>query len=188
MDKISLPGGKYDIIYADPPWQYKTYSGDLVTPYPIMKDEDIYSMPVQEITNDNCILLMWVTFPKLIEGIETMQRWGFTYKTCAFAWIKTNKKFNPKQFTFLPEDNFSSFWGMGYWTRANAELCLLGTVGKPKRVSKSVHQVIYEPIEKHSKKPDCVRDKIVELCGDLPRIELFARQKTPGWVTWGNEV
>ena len=188
MDKISLPGGKYDIIYADPPWQYKTYSGDLVTPYPIMNDEDIYSMPVKKIASDNCVLLIWVTFPKLIEGIETIKRWGFTYKTCAFVWIKTNKNYNTKQVTFIPEDSFSTFWGMGYWTRANAELCLLATIGKPKRISKAVHQVVYEPIQRHSKKPDCVRDKIVELCGDLPRIELFARQKTPKWNVWGNEV
>jgi N6-adenosine-specific RNA methylase IME4 len=159
VDKIRLPRGKYNIIYADPPWTYKAWSkkGEGRTAshhYDVMVDEDIYNMPVQKIANDNCILLLWVTFPKLLEGIETMKRWGFTYKTCAFAWIKTNKNYNTKQFTFLPEDSFSSFWGMGYWTRANAELCLLGTVGKPKRVSKSVHQVIYEPIEKHSKKPN----------------------------------
>ena len=90
--------------------------------------------------------------------------------------VKKNKK----------ADSF--FWGLGYWTRSNNEICLLATKGKPKRVSKSVHQIIYEPIGKHSKKPVVVRDKIVELCGDLPRIELFARETSPGWDVWGNEV
>ena len=95
---------------------------------------------------------------------------------------------NINQISFIPTDSFNSFWGMGYYTRSNTELCLLATKGKPQRVSKSVHQLVYEPIRKHSQKPDCVRDRIVELCGDLPRIELFARQKIQGWDSWGNEI
>ena len=101
---------------------------------------------------------------------------GFTYKTCGFSWIKKNKKAD------------SLFWGLGYWTRANNEICLLGTKGKPKRVSKGVHQVVIDKISSHSKKPDIVRDRIVELCGDVPRIELFARQRYEGWDSWGNEI
>ena len=105
-----------------------------------------------------------------------MEQWGFTYKTVAFVWVKQNKK----------ADNL--FWGMGHWTRSNAELCILATKGNPKRLSASVHQVIMSHIEKHSKKPDETRKRIVELVGDLPRVELFARQKTDGWDVWGNEV
>lgn len=105
-----------------------------------------------------------------------MEAWGFVYKTVAFVWIKKNKKAD------------SLFWGMGYWTRANAELCMLATAGQPKRRSASVHQVILSPIEEHSKKPDVVRERIVELLGDLPRVELFARKKTEGWDAWGNEI
>ena len=82
----------------------------------------------------------------------------------------------------------SLFWGLGHWTRANAELCLLATRGSPRRQSAAVHQVILSPVEEHSKKPDAVRDRIVALMGDLPRVELFARQATPGWDIWGNEV
>ena len=82
----------------------------------------------------------------------------------------------------------SFFWGMGNWTRSNAELCLLATKGNPKRQSKSVHQIIVSPIEEHSKKPDEARKRIVELMGDVPRIELFAREHTPGWDVWGNEA
>ena len=80
------------------------------------------------------------------------------------------------------------FWGLGHWTRANAEICIIATKGKPKRISKSVHSIIDAPVEEHSKKPDEIRDRIVELMGDLPRIELFARAETPGWDVWGNEV
>lgn len=98
------------------------------------------------------------------------------YKTIAFVWIKQNKKAN------------SLFWGMGYWTRSNAEFCILATRGSPKRQSARVHQVIVSHIEEHSKKPQEARERIVQLMGDVPRIELFARQKTPGWDVWGNEV
>ena len=123
-----------------------------------------------------CVLFMWFTLPKLNEFMTVINGWGFTYKTCGFSWMKKNKKSD------------SLFWGLGYWTRANNEICLLATIGKPKRVSSSVHQIIYEPVEQHSKKPDCVRDKIVKLCGDVPRIELFARRETQGWDVWGNEI
>ena len=98
---------------------------------------------------------------------------GFTYKTVAFTWVKKNKKAD------------SWFWGMGYWTRANAEICLLATKGKPTRASSAVHQVVDARIMKVLKKPDEVRERIVKLCGDLPRIELFAREKTNGWAACG---
>lgn len=179
---IKFPNKKYNIIYADPPWTFKTYSEkgkekkSAENHYDCMNIEDIYSLPVQDIADDNCVLMLWVTYPLLKEGLQTIEEWGFTYKTCGFSWVKKNKK----------ADSF--FWGLGYWTRANNEICLLATKGKPSRVSKSVHQIVYEPISKHSKKPDCVRDKIVGLCGDLPRIELFARQTAEGWDSWGNEV
>lgn len=182
---------KYNIIYADPPWTFKTYSEkgkEKKSPenhYSCMKIEDIYNLPVNELAADDCVLFLWVTNPMLIEGLRTIERWGFTYKTVGFSWYKRNKK----------ADSF--FWGLGYWTRANVELCLLATKGKPIRVSKGVHQVIDEfidteqvktIIEGHSKKPDVIREKIVSLCGDLPRIELFSRQKPDGWDVWGNEV
>ena len=178
---IPFPNKKYNIIYADPAWSFKTYSdkGKDRSPdkhYSVMSLQDIKDLPIQDIVNDNCILFMWVTFPLLKEGFEVIDAWGFTYKTVAFNWVKKNKKTN------------SWFWGLGYWTRANAELCLLATRGTIKRQSASVHQVIDTPIEKHSKKPDIVRDKIVELVGDLPRIELFARETADGWDSWGNEV
>ena len=182
---MKLPKKKYNIIYADPPWKFKYYSKDVTKVkdsrapdmhYGCMSSDDIYKLPVQDITDENCVLMMWVTYPLLKEGIKTMEEWGFTYKTCGFSWIKKNKKSD------------SLFWGMGYWTRANNEICLLGTKGKPKRHSRGVHQVVMSKIQRHSQKPDVVKDRIVELCGDVPRIELFARQATKGWDVWGNEA
>ena len=178
---MNLPNKKYNIIYADPPWTFKTWSNkgkgkSAEQYYDCMTIDAIQTLPVNEIADENCILFIWVTYPKLIEGIETISKWGFTYKTCAFSWIKKNKKAD------------SLFWGLGYWTRANNEICLLATKGKPKRVGKGVHQVVMDKIREHSRKPDCVRDRIIELCGNLPRIELFARQETEGWDVWGNEV
>ena len=178
---IPLPNKKYNIIYADPPWTFKTYSnrGKQKSPeqhYDCMDIKDIQSLPIKEISRDNAILFLWVTYPTLIHGIETIRHWGFDYKTCAFSWIKKNKKSD------------SLFWGLGYWTRSNNEICLLATKGKHKRMSAKVHQVVHEPLREHSRKPDCIRNKIVELCGDLPRIELFARQRVEGWDCWGNEI
>lgn len=171
---------KYNIIYADPPWSYKdkALAGNrgACCKYSTMSTEDISKLPIKDISADDCVLFMWVTMPKLNECFSLISAWGFEYKTCAFTWVKRNKKSN------------SWFFGMGRWTRANAEVCLLATKGKPKRVSASVSSIVDERIERHSKKPDIVRDRIVELCGDLPRIELFARNTTPGWDVFGNQV
>ena len=144
--------------------------------YPTMSLEDIKELPVGNMADKDCTLFMWTTRPLLSDCFSVLSSWGFQYKTVAFVWIKLNKKSN------------TLFWGMGHWTRANAELCILATKGHPKRISAKIHQVIMSRIEEHSKKPGETRNRIVELIGDLPRIELFARNKTDGWDTWGNEV
>lgn len=172
---------KYKIIYADPPWQYKVYSEkgkgrSAENHYPTMSIEDICKLPIKDLADEDCVLFIWMTFPTLKEGFKVIEEWGFKYKTVAFVWVKQNKK--------TP----SLFWGLGFWTRANAEICILATKGKPKRISAKVHQVIISPIEEHSKKPDETRKRIVELIGDVPKIELFARQKVANWDSWGNEI
>ena len=163
---------KYNIVYADPPWSYKdkALAGNrgACCKYETQDQKWIESLDVKSICADDCVLFLWVTMPKLNEVFSLIDKWGFEYKTCAFTWVKKNKK-SP-----------SWFWDMGRWTRANAEICLLATKGKPKRISAGIHSVIDTPIEGHSKKPDITRDRIVDLCGDLPRIELFARQKHVG--------
>ena len=174
---------KYQIIYADPPWQYKVWSKkgngrSAESHYRTMNIEDIINLKefINKISDKNCILFIWVTYPCLKEALKVIDAWGFKYKTCGFTWVKKNKKSD------------SWFCGMGYWTRANSELCLIATKGKVKRISKKVHQIIDTPIEQHSRKPAIVRDKIIELVGDLSKIELFAREKVPGWDAWGNEI
>lgn len=171
---------KYNVIYADPPWKYNTWRDGMGTAekhYPTMKVESIVEMQniIKNISEKDCILFLWVTFPCLLEGLKVMKEWGFKYKTCGFNWIKRNKV----------SDTW--FFGMGHWTRANSELCLIGTKGTIKRKSNKVSQIIDTHIEEHSKKPNIVRERIVELVGDLPRIELFARQTSEGWDSWGNE-
>ena len=141
-----------------------------------MTDEQLYQLPVSTLAAENSVLFLWCTFPKLPEGLKVIEKWGFSFKTVAFVWIKQNR--SGKGF----------FLGLGWWTRSNAEICLLAVKGKPKRKSAAVRQLIFSPVEQHSKKPDAVREQIVALMGDLPRIELFARQSAPGWDVWGNEV
>ena len=141
-----------------------------------MSIDELCALPVETLAEKDCLLFLWATFPQLPEALRLIQAWGFTFKTVAFVWLKLNKK-SP-----------TWFYGLGYWTRDNAEICLLAKRGKPKRRSAGVHQFIISPVEEHSKKPDVTRDKIIELAGDLTRVELFARQKTPGWDVWGNEV
>ena len=169
---------KYKVIYADPPWRYerKNVSGAAEKHYSTMSLDDIKSLPVDNLADEDCVLFLWITFPMLCEAWGVIESWGFRYKSVAFVWIKQNRKAP----TF--------FWGMGNWTRSNAELCLIATKGNPKRQSKSVPQIIVSPIEEHSKKPGEARKRIVELMGDVPRIELFAREHTPGWDVWGNEA
>lgn len=173
---------KYKIIYADPPWHYNArnnpntkFSRGVHSRYPTMSVEEICSLPVANLADENSALILWVTFPRLKEGFRVMEAWGFRYVTVAFNWFKANKSGTP-------------FFGVGYYTKSNSEIALLGIKGKMPPVSNYVSQVVVSNREEHSKKPDIVRDKIVELFGDLPRIELFARQKTDGWDAWGNEV
>lgn len=141
-----------------------------------MKTEDIKNLPVKDIIDSDCMLFLWVTFPRLKEGLDVMEAWGFQYKTLGFSWIKTNPK------------NGKPFFGIGYYTKSNCEVCLLGVKGKPIKVSNSVSSVVLSPKLRHSEKPSIIREHIVRLCGDIPRVELFARSKTIGWDTWGNEL
>ncbi|KPJ65316.1 MAG: DNA methyltransferase [Coxiella sp. DG_40] len=169
---------KYQIIYADPPWNYADQGcqGTMANHYSGMKIEEICTLPIQKITDRNCILFLWATYPMLKEALRVIESWGFIYKTIAFQWLKLNPK------------NLGWFYGLGHWTRGNTEPCLLATKGKPKRIATDVFQIIDSPRMKHSKKPKEARKKIIRLVGDLPRIELFAREKTEGWDVWGNEV
>jgi N6-adenosine-specific RNA methylase IME4 len=180
---MTLP--KFSVIYADPPWSYsdRGCNGAAAAQYALLKNRDIAALPVHRLAADDCVLFMWATYPLLPEALATIEGWGFGYKSIAFQWVKLNRKAQ------------TPFYGLGRWTRGNTEPCLLATRGKPKPVSKSVSQLIFEeplileaPLQQHSAKPSVARDKIVELMGDVPRLELFARGATPGWTATGLEL
>lgn len=176
---VDFPNKKYDIIYADPPWSYndKANAGKRGAShkYDTQSIDWIKNLPVQSIASENCALFLWVTMPKLNEVFDVIDAWGFRYKTTAFVWVKKNKKAD------------TLFMGMGRWTRANSELCLIATRGKPKRINAGVHSIVIDNIREHSRKPDEVSKRIVLLMGDMSRIELFAREKVDGWDGWGNQ-
>jgi len=172
---------KYQIIYADCPWSYfngGVPQGGVDAQYKTMELSDIKELPIHTITDNDCALFFWVTFPMLREGLAVIDSWGFKYKTNAFTWIKTNS------------NSMGFFFGIGYYTKSNAEICLLATKGDAHSFVKdnSISQMIMTPKTIHSRKPPEVRERIVRLMGDRPRIELFARQKVEGWDCWGNEV
>ena len=174
---IHTTNKRYSIIYADPAWSY--WDGGQKNQslhYATMSIEEICNLPVDRIAAKDCILFIWVTYPILPQSLEVIKAWGFEYSTCGFVWVKKNKVAD------------SYFFGNGSWTRANTELCLIAKRGKVDRLDASISQIIDEPIQEHSKKPDIVRSKITQLVGNLPRIELFSRNTADGWDAWGNEV
>ncbi len=175
---------KYNVIYADPPWEYKESGGGnrgtAGLPYPSMTTDEICELPIKSICDDTSILFIWATFRKLEECLKVINAWGFEYYGLGFDWVKTNK------------NQDTPCWGMGYYTRQNTEICLIGVKpDKNKRIKPQVRNelsVVHSKKREHSRKPDVIRDSIVNICGDIPRIELFARQEFDGWDCWGNEV
>lgn len=183
-----LQRGHYGAILADPPWGFECWDAkegkvaSRVTPYLTMSMADIGRLPVSEIAREDCALFMWIVWPTMPEAVALIEKWGFKYKTCAFAWLKGDDT-QPSFFV----DEIPAQVGMGYWTRANSEVCLLATRGKPKRLAADVRQGIIAPRREHSRKPDGVHERIQRLVAG-PYCELFARQKRAGWDVWGNQT
>lgn len=210
-DLVLLPasGPIYRVLEGDPAWEHhawnpKTSSRDVGRQYPTMTDAQICALPVAEVAAENAVLFLWATMPTLPQALRTMEAWGFTYKTVAFVWIKTRKITEKREkdiakFLAAIDDakklDLEAFietflaLGMGFFTRANAELCLLGTRGKTlRRKSRSVRQIIIAPRREHSRKPHKETKKRMAQLYDGPYLELFARQRWPGWDSWGNDV
>lgn len=180
---FELPKKKYKIIYADPPWEYSSDPkskrgiwGLAHQQYSTMKMDDLMKLPVDTISDDDCILFLWATFPNLQQALDLIKAWGFEFKTVAFVWEKLSKT-----------NNTTKKYGLGWYTRSNCEIVMLGRKGKFDRQSAAVQQIVKSTITKHSQKPDEVRKRILKLCGDIPRIELFARTRVHGWDVWGND-
>jgi N6-adenosine-specific RNA methylase IME4 len=171
---------KYGAIYADLPWYFRNWSAkgtgrNAVSHYDCMDFEAMARLPVQELAAEDCVLFLWAIDPLLPKALELVAAWGFEYKTVGFYWVKQNKA----------SEGF--FTGLGYWTRANPEQCLLATRGKPGRLAKDVRRLVVAPRREHSRKPDQIRE-LIERLVQGPYLELFARETKPGWDCWGNQV
>lgn len=174
---IEKPEKKYNIVYADPPWRYwESGNKNQSEHYKTMTIDEICDLPIKDISAEDSVLFLWVTYPILAEAFRVIESWGFKYSTAAFVWVKKNKTAD------------SPFFGCGAWTRANSELCLLATRGSVQRLDATISQIVESPIEEHSKKPEIVRELIERLVGKLPRVELFCRNPADGWDVWGNEA
>jgi N6-adenosine-specific RNA methylase IME4 len=183
----NLPRGHYGAIYADPPWQFKVWSAkgtgrSAEQHYAVMDDDSLLALPVADLMAVDSVLFLWTTWPHLPLALRLIERWGFEYKTCAFDWMKADV--STLNLFSGPVD---PYMGMGHWTRANSEPCLLATRGKPKRLNADVRQGIIAPRREHSRKPDGVHERIERLVAG-PYLELFARQKRAGWDVWGNQT
>lgn len=182
----SLRSNHYAGLLVDPPWNFEIWGEgtdrNVTSKYPTMSTEDICALPVGELTADNAVLFMWGVWPRLPDALQVVQSWGFTYKTAAFCWMKANCS----QLDLFRDDADVQI-GMGYWARASSEYCLLATKGRPERLDMGVPQGIIEPRREHSRKPDCVYERIERLVAG-PYLELFARTRRPGWAAWGNET
>jgi N6-adenosine-specific RNA methylase IME4 len=171
---------KYGAILADPPWHWKAWSAkgeDRATSnhYGVMSMSDLIELPVHKLAADDCVLFMWAIDPLLDKAFEVLKAWKFTYKTVGFYWVKANRKAD------------TPFVGLGKWTRANPEQCLLATRGSPKRLARDVQRLIVSPVREHSRKPEEVRDGIERLVAG-PYMELFARDRRDGWDAIGDEL
>tara|TARA_Y100000592_G_scaffold84980_1_gene136506 strand:- start:41 stop:619 length:579 start_codon:yes stop_codon:yes gene_type:complete len=184
---IDLPNKKYNIIYADPPWHYGSKSavnnttGRAIKPlsdhYSTMSLQELKNMPIKNMTKDDAACFMWVTDSHIDEALEVLRSWGFAYKTIAFNWVKTTSKGNYCK-------------NVAPWTMKSSEICLLGIKGRMTKYKQAnnIESLVIAQRTQHSQKPNEVRKRIEDLFGDLPRIELFARQKTDGWDVWGDEI
>ena len=172
----------YQLIYADPPWQFRVYSKKVGNRsaeryYPTMRLADIAALPISKIAAKNSVLLMWAIDPMLDVAFGVIKAWGFKFKTVGFYWVKENRK-SPGFFS-----------GLGYYTRANPEQCLLATRGVGlKRIDRGVRRLIVAPRGRHSEKPAEAYRRIERLFGNVSRIELFARNRRTGWDVFGNQV
>ena len=193
----------YQLIYADPAWQYsnKISNGAAGDHYSTMPIEEMKRLPVWAIADENAVLAMWYTGNFASEAVELAQAWGFKVKTMkGFTWVKLNQLAEQHINKALAAGEVQDFYDFmdllntqtrmngGNYTRANSEDLLIAVRGTGlERLSASVKQVIHSPLGEHSAKPWEARHRLELLYGDVSRIELFARQESPGWDAWGNE-
>ena len=172
----------FDVILADPPWDFEVWSKDTgsgrsaCAHYPTMSLKESCGLPTGDYANPNCALFLWVPWPRIFDAQNDMAAWGFAYATKAWTWIKSKRS------------GFGFHMGMGYYSRANDEPCLLGIRGQMPVARHDILSLIYAPVREHSRKPDDQYRKIEALYPNMRYLELFARRKQPSWDVWGNEV
>ena len=173
---------KYDVILADPPWSFEVWNKDTgngrsaESHYNTMPLEDICALPISELAADNCALFIWSVWPRIFDARVVIEAWGFKYKTLGFEWVKLNKS------------GMGFHFGMGYYTRANPEPCLLAVKGSMPVSTKAERNLLISPVREHSRKPDEQYDKIERLYPNRRYLELFARRRRDGWDAFGNQV
>lgn len=172
------PFGGFDLIMADPPWSFdlRSQKGEeksAQAQYGCMSLDAIAALPLAALAAENAVLWLWATNPLLREAFQIMDAWGFTYKT-AGHWVKTTK-------------HGKLGFGTGYILRCAGEPFLIGTRGAPK-TAKNVRSVVMGRIREHSRKPEEAFLEAEKLMPDAKRIEVFSRQRRPGWSNWGNEA
>lgn len=180
-----LKKGHYASICLDPPWKFKvrsTKGEGRNPPYRTMTIPEITALPVQELAAKDCFLFLWTTGPHLKDSLAILSAWGFRYSAMAFVWIKTNPTAG-----HLFYDSKSWHVGMGYTTRKNAEFCLLGKRGNPRRLSKNVHELLIAPRREHSRKPAEFYERVVKFC-DGPRADVFSREDRAGFDSFGDQA
>lgn len=191
IDLVGGPSERYGLIYMDPPWEFENYSEkgedrNANRWYDTMTLEQMKLLPVADLADENSMCSCWMTFPRLLDGLELMRHYGFRYVTVGQVWIKLNKLVGLRSGIDILRD---IFMGPGYWTRSNAEILVLASKGSPKRLSKSVRQVVLHPRSGHSEKPMVFRRNLEKLVDTERRIELFSRREPEkGWDVWGNQV
>jgi N6-adenosine-specific RNA methylase IME4 len=197
-DLLSLPSaGKYAMISADPPWHFRARSianrskwksrRDAEHHYPVMGLDDIAALPVREIAAPDAHLFLWTTGPNIQQAFDVIKAWGFRFSGMGFVWIKLKRSVDTRQLRLTATAESDLHVGLGFTTRKNAEFCLLARRGNAKRVSKSVREVILSPVRQHSRKPDEFFDRAQQYAAG-PYLEMFARERRPGWDAWGNET
>jgi len=178
---------RYGVIYANPPWNFRNFSEkgtgrNAVSHYDCMTFDQIAALEPQRLAGKDCVLFLWATDPLLDKAFELIEAWGLKHKTVGFYWAKTNKRANMQA---LSPDDF--FTGLGYWSRANVEQCLLATRGAPHRLAKDVRRLVLAPRREHSRKPDEVRARIERLVQG-PYLEMCSRESHVGWDAWGDQA
>lgn len=188
MNFDDLPRASFKVLYADPPWRFKAWShrGEgkgASQHYSCMNIDDLCALPVAELAAKDAALFMWTVQPMLPEALRVAESWGFTFRTVAFVWVKMPPSWTPDSPRHQPR------LGLGYHTRSGAEQCWLAIRGKGyQRQAMGVEQVLHAPIREHSRKPDEFITRVERLVGDVPRLELFARERRPGWISWGDQI